>query len=73
MRHSAATWMLTGGVNVKAVAARLGHENAFQTLKTYAHVMPEADERIVEVFRRSLWEWQPNGNNGGQGEKQKAP
>ena len=59
MRHTAATWMLTGGVNVKAVAARLGHEDAHQTLRTYAHVLPEAEDRIVEVFARSLWQWQP--------------
>ncbi len=40
LRHTAATLLLTAGVNVKVVSERLGHESVEITLKVYAHVLP---------------------------------
>src|SRR5262245_17913863 len=62
LRHTCATLLLTRGVNIKAVAARLGHENAFQTLKTYAHVLPETDPQIRGVLDAVFGEWAPDGH-----------
>lgn len=47
LRHTCATLLLSAGVNVKAVASRLGHSSVVITLDTYAHVMPEDDASIM--------------------------
>jgi integrase len=48
VRHSAATWMLQGGVDVRTVAAVLGHSTPVTTLNTYAHLMPEAKRDAID-------------------------
>jgi integrase len=48
-RHSAATWLLQGGVDVRTVAAVLGHRTPVTTLNTYAHVMPGADKKAQKT------------------------
>ena len=42
LRHTAATLMLEGGVNVKTVQAVLGHADPTLLLKRYGHVIPGA-------------------------------
>jgi integrase len=48
LRHSAATWLLQAGVDVRTVAEVLGHASAVTTMQTYAHVLPGAQEQAVE-------------------------
>lgn len=52
-RHSHASLLLSQGVSVVAVAKRLGHSNIEQTLNTYAHLMPQEDEILIEVLQNS--------------------
>jgi integrase len=54
LRHTAATWLLQSGVDVRTVASVLGHANAITTLGTYAHVMPGAQARAVERIAERL-------------------
>lgn len=54
VRHSAATWLLQGGIDVRTVAAVLGHSTAVTTLNTYAHVMPGAEAKAVEAIAERL-------------------
>jgi len=54
VRHSAATWLLQGGVDVRTVAAVLGHSSPVTTLNCYAHVMPGAEARAVEAIAERL-------------------
>ncbi|MCK7676199.1 tyrosine-type recombinase/integrase [Corynebacterium pygosceleis] len=49
LRHFHATQLLSAGVPVKAVAARLGHANAAMTLRVYAHVLEVDDVRAASV------------------------
>ena len=49
LRHTHATVLLRGGVNVKLVAARLGHANAAVTLQTYQHMQPDLAEHVADV------------------------
>ena len=46
MRHTAATLMLTTGVPIHVVAARLG-DRPETILKTYAHLLPQSDEQAA--------------------------
>jgi len=54
VRHSAATWLLQGGIDVRTVAAVLGHSTPVTTLNTYAHVMPGAEAKAVEAIAERL-------------------
>jgi integrase len=45
LRHHYASMLLDAGLSVVAVAARLGHTNAQQVIKTYGHLMPGSDDR----------------------------
>ena len=47
LRHSAATAMLSSGVEVRAVADRLGHTSAKMTLDVYAHTLPHSEDRAT--------------------------
>ena len=54
LRHTCATPMLKGGVNVKAVSERLGRTDVALTLNVYSHVLPgmqaEAARKIDELL-----------------------
>jgi integrase len=50
LRHTCATLLLLAGVDVKTVAARLGHASPITTLKTYAHLLPEGEDKAVKAI-----------------------
>ncbi|MEU1813431.1 tyrosine-type recombinase/integrase [Micromonospora aurantiaca (nom. illeg.)] len=58
LRHFFASVLIGAGHNPKAVAERLGHADAAMTLRVYAHLWPEDDDRtrqaIDDVFRRDV-------------------
>jgi integrase len=48
-------WLLTrNGANVKLVQARLGHKSATETLDTYGHLWPDADEQTRNILNNAL-------------------
>lgn len=47
LRHHHASLLIAGGLSPVAVAHRLGHKDATETLNTYAHLWPNDDERMV--------------------------
>jgi integrase len=58
LRHTAATLMLTAGVNPKVVSEMLGHTSVAITLDRYSHVLPtmqaEAVRRLDDVLSGRL-------------------
>lgn len=50
LRHSSATLLLLAGLDIKTIAARLGHSNPRQLLQTYAHVLPAMHGRAASVM-----------------------
>ncbi len=56
LRHSAATWMISSGVNPRVVQQRLGHSNVSITLGLYTHVLPGHDRDAAEALGRALAE-----------------
>lgn len=53
LRHHYASVLLADGVNPAKVAERLGHDLK-TLLKTYAHVMPQDDDRVRSIVDASL-------------------
>lgn len=54
LRHTAASWMLAGGIDVASVARILGHTTPATTLGIYAHAMPVSENRAVLVIDERL-------------------
>ncbi len=56
LRHSAATILLSMGVNMKVIQELLGHSDIAITLGRYSHLLPSMQQEVVEkwdgVFRR---------------------
>jgi integrase len=57
LRHSAATIMLSMGVNPKVIQEVLGHSNIRMTLGIYAHVLPsmqqEMTQKLDDLFNKN--------------------
>lgn len=49
LRHTSATLLLYGGLNIKQVQSRLGHGD-IETTNKYLHYISEADEEAVNIF-----------------------
>lgn len=50
LRHSHASNLLSRGVPLPAVSARLGHANVNITAKIYSHALPDDDRRAAETW-----------------------
>lgn len=59
LRHHYASVLLEGGVSIRALADYLGHADPVFTLRTYADLMPDSEDRARAVvdasFRGSRW------------------
>ncbi|MDQ7910236.1 tyrosine-type recombinase/integrase [Phytohabitans sp. ZYX-F-186] len=51
LRHFYASLLIRKGLNVKVVAARLGHANPTETLRTYTHLWPDDEDRSREAIQ----------------------
>lgn len=54
LRHTNATLMIAGGVDVRTVSKRLGHAQTSTTTNIYAHAIQSADERAAETLDNLL-------------------
>jgi integrase len=54
LRHTAATWMLAGGVDIRSAAGILGHSTPATTLGVYAHAIASAQSAAVETIDARL-------------------
>lgn len=50
LRHSAATILLSMGVNIKVIQQLLGHSDIAITLRVYGHLLPSMQEEAVEKW-----------------------
>lgn len=55
LRHYHASMLIAAGLSVTAVAARLGHKDATETLQTYAHLWPNDEQRALRAVQSQLW------------------
>lgn len=50
LRHTNATFMISGGTAINAVSSRLGHANVSTTLSIYVHALESADQEAAEII-----------------------
>lgn len=63
LRHTNATLLIAGGINLQTVAARLGHANVTTTGRIYAHAIQSADAAAAETLQDLL---HPLGQKSGK-------
>jgi integrase len=54
LRHSHASLILAGNMNLFELANRLGHESVLTTTSTYGHLVPDAHFRAAEMVELAL-------------------
>lgn len=54
LRHTNATLLIAGGVNVRTIANRLGHSQVSTTTNIYSHPLRTADERAADALGNIL-------------------
>lgn len=54
LRHFYASLLIRNGASVKTVQARLGHKSALETLDTYGHLWPDADDQTRNILNVAL-------------------
>ncbi|MEX3745524.1 MULTISPECIES: tyrosine-type recombinase/integrase [Lysinibacillus] len=54
LRHTHASILISEGVDIVKVAHRLGHANPKITLETYAHLIPNQDNEVADIFHSVL-------------------
>lgn len=65
LRHHYASVLIAGGENPKVVQKRLGHKDVMTTLRTYAHLFAEAEEKTRDVLDAA---WALPGETGAEAE-----
>jgi len=50
VRHTHASNLLSRGVPLPAVSARLGHADANVTARVYSHALPADDQRAADIW-----------------------
>ncbi len=51
-RHSHATLLLSNGIPITVISKRLGHSNTATTLKIYSHLIPEDEDKAIELLNK---------------------
>ena len=54
LRHTHASILISEGVDLVKVSKRLGHANAKITLEYYAHLMPNEDDQVADIFDQAM-------------------
>jgi Phage integrase family len=54
LRHTHASILIAEGVDIVKIAVKLGHANPKITLEVYAHLMPNEDNEVADIFHNAF-------------------
>lgn len=52
LRHSHASLLLSYGVPITVISQRLGHSNITMTLDTYSHLIPQDEDKAINILNK---------------------
>lgn len=61
IRHTHASWMIAGGMDIFTLSRRLGHESIVTTSNTYGHLLPDALFKSAAIAQAVLEASPPTG------------
>jgi integrase len=64
LRHYFASALLANGVDIRALAAYLGHHDPGFTLRTYVRLMPSSDDRARSAVDTDFAAWDAGMSDG---------
>ena len=64
LRHYYASVLLARGVDIRALSEYLGHHDPGFTLRTYVHLMPDADGRARQAVDGDFAQWESEMSHG---------
>jgi integrase len=50
LRHSHASYLIKNGANMYAVSRRLGHSSIQMTIDRYTHLLPDAQDEVLQAI-----------------------
>ena len=57
LRHTHASQLIDAGVDIVTIAKRLGHSSPNITLKVYAHLFRQKDDKAAAAINEALAKW----------------
>ena len=51
-RHSHASFLVSRGIPIPAISKRLGHADTSMTLNTYSHLLPEDEDKAINLINK---------------------
>ena len=54
LRHFFASALIAGGADIKVVQAKMRHDSIVTTMRDYAHMFPDSDERGVDILTAAM-------------------
>ena len=51
-RHSHASFLLSKGIPITVISKRLGHSNCSMTLRIYSHIMPDDEDKTIDLLNK---------------------
>lgn len=61
LRHTYASWLISGGMDIAAVSRRLGHETTALTVDTYYHLLPKTESDALAILEAAMPSTRPEG------------
>lgn len=59
LRHTHASWLISRGIPLPYIQARLGHESITTTVNTYGHLVADAHDQMASAIALTLSDVQP--------------
>ena len=54
MRHTHASILISEGIDIVKISNRLGHANPKITYECYAHLLPNSDSDVADIFQDAI-------------------
>lgn len=72
LRHTNATILVAGGINIRSISSRLGHAQTSTTVNLYTHALSSVDKESANIFDNIIKNNESGTESGTNDEEQKT-